>query len=147
MKVLGRMTGVTEMRNKLREIAVKFPDRVAAAIFQEASIELTESKRRCPVSPTAAQAKAMGRSITKGTVPGTLRASGTVHEPMRSGSNISVTMSYGGAAADYVIPQHERADFQHTTGQAFFLSSVLNESRPYMAGRIAARVHFNKARA
>ena len=130
----------------LKKIATKFPDRVAAALFMEGQIELTESKRRCPVSPTAAQFKAMGRPLPTGLVPGTLRASGTVHEPERRGRNVSVTLSYGGAAIDYAIVQHERLDFHHTTGQAKFLESVLNESRSSMAARVAARVHFDKTK-
>jgi hypothetical protein len=120
------------MVKAVKEIAKKFPDRVAAAIYTEAQIEMTESKRRCPVSPTPAP---------KGVVPGTLRASGQVHKPDRDGSNISVTMSYGGAAAAYAVVQHENLDFHHTTGQAKYLESVLNESKQHMAARIARRVH------
>jgi hypothetical protein len=140
------MHGAKEMVAKLKEIAAKFPDRVAAAIYLEAQIEMTEAKRRTPVSPTAAEFKAMGRSMPKGLVPGTLRASGSVAEPVRSGRNISVTLSFGGAAIDYAIVQHERLDFHHTTGQAKFLESVLNESRPHMNARIAARIHLDKAK-
>lgn len=132
--------GLAEMREKLKKITERFPDRVAAALYLEGQIEMTESKRRCPVSPTAAQFKAMGRSMPKGIVPGTLRASGTVHEPERNGRNISCTLSYGGAASDYAIVQHERLDFFHTTGQAKYLQSVLDESRPHMAARIGARL-------
>lgn len=141
------MNGVKMLGNlidKLKEVAAKFPDRVASAIYQEGQIEMTEAKRRCPVSPTAEQARAMGRS-TKGVIPGTLRASGTVHEPERKGKNVSVTLSFGaGPSHDYAVPQHEHIEFYHTTGQAKYLESVLNESRASMAGRIAARVHFDR---
>ena len=135
MKLTGRMSGQKGMTATLKKIAAKFPDRVAAAIYQEAQIEMTESKRRCPVSPLPAPA---------GVVPGTLRNSGQVGRPARQGNNISVTLAYGGAAEDYAIVQHENLDFHHTTGQAKFLESVLNESRPYMAGRIARRVDLNR---
>lgn len=131
----GGLNGAKDMVSVLKQIAKKFPDRVAAAMYQEAQIEMTESKRRCPVSPLPAP---------KGVVPGTLRASGTVHKPTRgSGNVITVKMSYGGAAEDYAIVQHERLDFHHTTGQAKYLESVLDESRPYMAARIGKRVHLN----
>ena len=139
-----KMLGAREMVATLKKIAEKFPDRVGAAIYREAQIEMTEAKRRTPVSPTAAQFRAMGRSMPKGLVPGTLRASGQVHDPERRGNTISVTLSFGGAAIDYAIVQHERLDFFHTTGQAKFLESVLNESRPYMAARIARRVHLSR---
>lgn len=125
------------MVQTLKKIASKFPDHVANAMYQEAQIEMTESKRRCPVSPLPAP---------KGVIPGTLRDSGKVARPERKGTHISVTMGYGGAAEDYAVVQHENLDFHHTTGQAKFLESVINESRPYMAGRIANRVHLNKVR-
>src|SRR6267143_5406309 len=131
----GRMLGVSEMRAKLKAIAAKFPDVVGAAIYQEGQIEMTESKRRCPVSPTPAP---------KGVVPGTLRASGTVHPPERVGRRISVTLSYGGAAQAYDVVQHENPDYIHTTGQWKYLESVLRESRSHMAARIGARIYLSK---
>lgn len=139
---MGAIRGAKEMIALLKQIADKFPDRVAAAIYQEAQIEMTESKRRCPVSPTKAQGMAMRprRYLQPGHAPGTLRASGTVHEPERHGRRISVMLSYGGAARAYAVVQHERLDFFHTTGQAKYLESVLNESRSSMAARIARRV-------
>ena len=126
------MKGASEMRATLKRIAAKFPDRVASALFIEASVEMTESKRRCPVdiTPNAPH-------------PGQLRASGTVHPPERSGNNISVTLSYGGAAQDYAVWVHEVLDAVHPVGQAKYLESVLNESRSHMAARIAARVHLS----
>lgn len=113
----------------LRDIASRYPDKVARGLYEEAEIEMLESKRRCPVRY------------------GVLRASGTVHEPEIRGRNISVTMSYGGpgsGAEDYAIPQHENLEFFHTVGEAKFLESVLNESEPYMAGRVARRVRIDE---
>lgn len=139
-----KLLGSEKVIARLREIAVKFPDRVGAAIYMEGQIEMTEAKRRTPVSPTAAEFKAMGRSMPKNIVPGTLRASGQVSEPIREGKNIKVILSFGGGSIDYAIIQHERLDFHHTTGQAKYLESVLNESRSHMLARIAARVHLDK---
>lgn len=113
------------MVKALKDISAKFPDKVASALYVEGQIEMTESKRRCPVDT------------------GTLRASGFVAEPMRSGKNISVTLSYGGAAETYAIIVHEDLEANHRVGQAKFLESVLNESRSSMAERIAKRVHLN----
>jgi hypothetical protein len=138
------MKGASEMIAKVRLVAKAQPNRVGAALYLEGQIEMTESKRRCPVSPTAAQFKAMGRTMPKGLVPGTLRASGQVAEPEYQGNNISVTLSYGGAAIDYAIVQHERLDYHHTTGQAKYLESVINESRPFMAARLAARLQLKE---
>ena len=134
------LKGLKPMVDVIKDYAKKHPDKVAAALFQEAQIEMTEAKKRTPVSPTKAQYAAMGRTPPKDHVPGTLRASGMVSEPLRIGRQIRVVLSFGGAAKDYAIVQHERLDFFHTTGQAKYLQSVLDESRPYMAARLASRM-------
>lgn len=127
------MHGTAQMVARLKQIGDRFPDRVGAAIYQEGQIEMTEAKRRTPVD------------VTKDAPhPGQLRASGRVHEPVRNGRNISVTLSFGGAAVDYAIYVHEILGNIHKVGQAKYLESVLNESRSSMLGRIAARVNLNK---
>lgn len=140
------MKGTGEMIAKLKQIAEKFPDRVAAAIYQEAQIIMTESKRRCPVASDG----------------GVLRASGLVAEPIRRGRNISVLLSYGGAADAYAIAVHEHLSshsppswitaeenghpVQWTTPGTGpkFLEAPINEWMPTGAAAVAARVHFNQ---
>jgi len=122
------LKGKDAVLSSIKQIAQRFPIIVGAALYQEAQIEMTESKRRVPVEH------------------GILKASGFVTFPENKGRNISVTLSYGGAAEAYAIVQHERLDFHHPLGgQAKYLESVLNESRPFMAARIAARMDFNRA--
>ena len=133
----GKMRGGKEMIDRIKKIARDNPRRVGAALYQEGQIEMTEAKKRTPVSPTPAP---------KGVVPGTLRASGRVSEPEYKGRDIIVTLSFGGAAEDYALVQHERLDYHHTTGQAKYLESVLNESRSFMNARLAARLHFSKVK-
>lgn len=87
---------------------------------------MTESKRRVPVDT------------------GTLRASGFVMEPERSGRNISVTLAYGGPAEGYAVVVHEDLDAFHPHGQAKYLESVLKESQPHMRARLAQRIHLNQ---
>jgi len=116
--------GIPEMRAKLNDFVLSFPDRVAEALYLEGLIEMTESKRRVPVDT------------------GVLRASGRVEEPQRYRGRISVTLSYGGAAENYAIIVHEDLDAHHSVGQAKYLESVLNESRSSMAARLAKRLRF-----
>lgn len=114
------MKGIAEMRKRLRGIVEKYPDRVAMALKTEAEIEMTEMKRRTPVDK------------------GILRASGRVHDPERGwGRKISVEMSFG---TDYAIFVHENLEAFHPVGQAKFMESVINESRQFMASRVAARL-------
>lgn len=131
--ISARLLGVNKMRETLKKIAKNFPDHVAAALYQEGQIEMSEAKRRTPVDTTP-----------NAPHPGQLRASGTVHEPERNGKNISVTLSFGGAAEDYAVFVHENPDALHPVGQWKYLESVLNESRPHMATRLARRIDLNK---
>lgn len=120
------MNGLEQMRAKLKQIAKSTPEKVASALYKEAQIEMTESKRRVPVDT------------------GVLRASGFVAEPVYEGTQISVALNYGGAAESYAIIVHEDLHAFHKIGQAKYLESVLNESRPYMAARLQARLNLNK---
>jgi len=127
------MRGGPQMIAKLRRFADKYPDHVAAGLFQEAQIEMTEMKRRTPVDTTP-----------NAPHPGQLRNSGTVHKPERRGRTISVTLSFGGAAKEYAVHVHENPDAIHPIGQWKFAESVLNESRSSMGARLARRVHMNR---
>lgn len=122
------MKGAAAMIAKLKAIAAKFPDRVATALYTEAQIEATEMKRRTPVDTTE-----------NAPHPGNLRNSIHVEEPERNGRMISVTIATG-VQAPYAIYVHENPDAFHPIGQWKFMESVLNESRPHMAARIAKRV-------
>lgn len=139
------MKGATEMQAKLRKLATAFPDRVAAALYQIAQQIMTEAKRRCPVAADG----------------GTLRASGQVWPPVRSGRSITVMMSFGGAADAYAIAVHEtpseydppswRAMYAHGgtiewtssgTGPKF-LESVINEYVSVMPTMLAALLNID----
>lgn len=126
------MKGATQMIARIRKIADKFPDRVAKALYQEAQIEATEMKRRTPVDTTP-----------NAPHPGNLRNSIHVEEPERKGRRISVTIATG-AQAPYAVYVHENLEAIHPIGQAKFMESVLDESRTYMAARLAKRIDLRK---
>lgn len=121
------ISGIGAMIEKLDKIGKFSPNAFGEAMYQEAQVEMTEAKKRTPVDT------------------GTLRASGYVEPPKRSGRNISVTLGFGGAAEAYALYVHEDLEAFHKTGQAKFLESVLKESAPSMADRIAKRIDLNKA--
>lgn len=132
------MPVVNNISKNLDKIAKMYPNHLGSAVYHEAQIEMTEAKRRTPVSPLPAR---------KGVVPGTLRASGQVSEPEFKGKKVEVTLSFGGegsGAEEYAVVQHENLEYFHTTGQAKYLESVLNESASSMGRRIAARAHLDK---
>lgn len=134
------MNGANEMIAKLQQFKDHFPDRVAAALYQIAQQIMTEAKRRCPVAADG----------------GVLRASGLVSDPVRDGRNVSVTMSFGGAADAYAIAVHEHISehdppswkimvehggvIQWTTPGTgdHFLSSVIDEYVAVLPSMLAA---------
>lgn len=143
---MSRIKGASAMRARLRKLAEKFPKRVESALFIEANIIMTASKRLCPVAPDG----------------GILRSSGTVHKPVRDGAKISVTMSYGGAAQAYATAVHEHPSessppswiIAEANGKGInwnadgtgpqFLSTPINEALPHLASDIAARISLGK---
>lgn len=128
------LRGEKEMTYKLGLIAQRWPERVAAGLYQEAEIEVTEMKKRTPVDtrPNAPH-------------PGNLRRSIHVEPPDMSERRISVTVATG-PEAPYAIYVHENPDAFHPIGEWKFMESVLNESRPFMAARVARRIHLDEWR-
>lgn len=120
------LKGTAELKAKLQRLALRIPDVVGTALFQEAQIEMTEAKRRTPVDT------------------GALRASGMVHQPQMLGRNISVALTFGSVAIGYAVSVHEDLDALHQVGQAKFLESTLNESRAHLPARIARRIMLDR---
>lgn len=116
------LKGTSTVVNNMLKFARDLRKKAAAALYQEALIEMKESMRRTPVDT------------------GELRASHHVSKPLYEGFDASVTIEVGGPAAPYALYVHENLEADHKVGQAKFLESTLNESRPFMAKRIAARL-------
>jgi len=119
-----RLEGADKIKARLTAFERRFPDHVANALRIETEIEATECKRRTPVDT------------------GALRASIHVEGPEREGRRIWTSIVAGGVAASYALIVHEDMEAFHKVGQAKYIESVILESRPYMAQRVAARVDF-----
>ena len=74
---------------------------------------------------------------------GTLRGSGHVAPPEISGTRVTVTLGYGGAASAYALIQHERTDFHHTVGQSHYLSTPVKAAAAGMGQRLARSMNLN----
>lgn len=119
----GGLSGVSRFVTNIKNVSKKWPDNVAKAQYIETQVELKEVIRRTPVDK------------------GPLRASEHVVGPRRErGRRIVTEIVAGGPAAPYAIYVHEDPDALHPVGQWKFIESVLLESRPFMAERIAKRV-------
>jgi hypothetical protein len=116
------MSTASAMLSKISAVKKSLPLQVAKALYIEAQIEATESKKRTPVDT------------------GNLRASTYVTEPIIDGDHISVSIVVGGVAAPYAVYVHENLEAFHEVGEAKFLESTLLESRQFIAARVAKRV-------
>lgn len=114
--------GLPQLKSRLMQIARVAPLALGAALFEEAEIEATESRRRTPVEF------------------GALRDSTHVTRPEVSSGSVEVTIGVGGPAAPYAIYVHENLENFHPVGQAKFLESTILESRPFMLRRLARRL-------
>jgi len=116
-----------KMAARLRQIGKQIPQRTADAMKAEAEEDMIAMKARTPVRT------------------GTLRDSGTVHEPETHGQDTTVTLSFGdpGSGAEaYAAYVHEHIEIPHENGQSKFMESVLNESRSTMLERIGRKIAF-----
>jgi len=105
----------------MAKLTTRGPKIVANAMHEEAKIEMKEMKARTPKDT------------------GDLEESGEVDDPEMKNGEIRVPMHFGNDEVDYAVYVHEDLDAYHRTGQAKYMESVLNESAPHMAERIAKR--------
>jgi hypothetical protein len=118
-----KVTGEKEVERKIRAILKKIPKKLASAMYKAAEKIMTISKRDyCPVDL------------------GVLKGTGHVDQPVISGDNISVQLSYGGPAAPYAAEQHENLDYSHTVGEAKYLEKPLMAAANTLARDLAKDV-------
>ena len=110
------------MELRLTDLSRKAPKAIERAVYRFAQIEMTEMKRLVPVDT------------------GALKGSGFVEQPVRTGNKVTLTLGFGGAAADYAIPVHEDLEAFHRVGQAKYVEQPLAESAAHFPSRVAADV-------
>lgn len=102
------IVGNTAVGQKLTAAAQDGPTGLVAALFQEAEIVMTVSKREYVPVDT-----------------GALRASGHVEPPLRTAHGGAVTLGYGGPSAPYAVIVHEDLTKRHPVGGAKYLELPL----------------------
>jgi len=119
MMAVTRITGINTMTGNLKRLQVVFPERVEDAFVIEVNIEKAEAVKRTPWDTRDLQNSA--RAFVE-----------------RIGRWLRASISFNTPYAAYV---HEDLDAYHPRGgQAKYLESTLNESRPYLLGRVVRRV-------
>lgn len=132
--------GDKEMLRKLKSLQNKFPDEIKIALRIEAERVMKDSKQNfVPVES------------------GVLRSTGFVADPYRKGDDVSVSLSYGGAAAPYATALHEHPSESSPPtweGKALvftkegtgpkYLETPLKNAIPGMADRMAKTLELSK---
>ena len=107
-----------EVEAKLRRHREATLKSAEAAIYQGASIVMTEAKKRAPLDF------------------GTLRNSGYVTLPRRDGSDVFVEAGFGGAAKAYAVRQHEETSYNHEVGEAKYLQNAIDAKENEVRARV-----------
>lgn len=115
--------GADELRRRLR--ALQRPDvlaEIGGALVREAEGVIGASQPLVPVDT------------------GTLRGTGGVDPPEIEPGKVSVVLGYGGPAASYAVPVHERLDVTHEVGEAKYLERPFHERRAGIEERVGQAV-------
>lgn len=123
--VIFDVKGTQALNANLKKLATDLHRKAQSALYLEGELIGTAADKIVPVDY------------------GVLRSSRTVTLNKDDGdpSNISVTISYGGAAEAYALYQHEHLELVHKgQGQAKYLETPLKAAIPGMNDRIARRM-------
>lgn len=116
-------SGIGAFSSRLRVAAGnKVRSEVARAMKQEMEIERREAVKRAPLDT------------------GDLRRSIRVEGPVMQGQAVSYNLVAGGEKVPYARHVHEDMETPRRVGGPKFIESVVNESAPYMARRVARRM-------
>ena len=144
--------GLDQVQRRLAAVASQVEGQVGAALRAEAEIEMTEAKKRTPVDTGALRGSGHVTGPHVAVVSGTPSGRNLMGQFQSAGARsfggqqvVSVTMAFGGPAAPYATKVHEDLEAFHRNGQAKFLESVLLESAPYLAQRVARRIRLGQA--
>jgi len=122
MKITVEVKGTKELQRTLEKLGERAQAELGKALYAEAELIMTESKKQVPVDT------------------GTLQGTGHVEQPEYDHDQVIVQMGYGGPAAPYAVVQHERLDFKHKVGKAKYLEDPVKAAVPKLPSAIAKRL-------
>ena len=118
-----KIEGLDELRRKMAQAGPKAIPYLKQAMWMAGKETMSMSQKEVPVET------------------GTLKNSGQTFPAETKGTQIVVTLGYGGAAQDYALVQHERTDFDHPHGgKAHYLSDPVKAMGGKLGSFLAARI-------
>lgn len=124
MAIFVEWVGLEQLDKLTRKESVARTNQaLAMALTEEAQIMFRNSQRRVPVDT------------------GTLRRSGFILPVRKTGNGYIIEMGYGGAASEYALDQHERADYRHAQGKTWkYLEIPVRERIPNLEANLKKRI-------
>jgi hypothetical protein len=116
------LTGEDVVTRNLQAAIEKLRAGAEKGLRSEADRLLANAQERCPVKT------------------GTLRRSGHVGALTEEGGNLTASIGFGGPAASYALPVHERTEVRHPVGEAKFLERAADEAAGSFASNVAAAI-------
>lgn len=121
------VVGAAELLARIKAIAETAPVLVGRGMFVAGERIMEEAKAETPVDT------------------GALRSSGHVDLPVVDGTDITVTLGFGGAAVDYAVYVHEDLSAKHDDGKAKYLEDPLTRNEDQLLRWIAEEVQIAEA--
>ncbi|MBW2672583.1 MAG: HK97 gp10 family phage protein [Deltaproteobacteria bacterium] len=137
MEVTVKVEGTKELQRTLEKLGERAQAELEKALYAEAELIMTESKKQCPVDT------------------GTLRSTGYVRISRAEAPRTVVEMVYGGPAAPYAVAVHENPRAGKTggvspsgqryktwakTGKWKYLEDPVKAATPKLPSRLARRL-------
>lgn len=132
-----KLEGEKEMAFALRKFIKDHPDAAAKGLFNAMQFVMDEATAKAPYEF------------------GTLSKSAYVTEPDFTKKSAVVEGGFGGEAADYMILQHERSDYQHpgtrskspnmaraAQGEYKYFEKALNNNKDLIVEKVAAAINY-----
>jgi len=123
MRITVEVKGTKELQRALEKLGDRAQAELGKALYAEAELIMTESKKQCPVDT------------------GTLRSTGYVKQSEEKGDLVEVEMGYGGPAAPYAVWVHELTELHHNPPtKAKYLEDPVKAATPKLPGALAKRL-------
>jgi hypothetical protein len=121
------LLGSEQLKAALAALGAQAPRVLASAFLQEAEVVMEKAKELTPVDS------------------GNLKSTGRVIPPVLEGDTLTVTLTFGGPAANgeevhYAVYVHENLTARHPVGEAKFLERPVLEWADVAEARLAAHV-------
>lgn len=134
------LEGADDMQRALARLMAGAVSGAASGLYLGASVIMTDAKKRAPLEYGDLRGSGYVTVPEAGTGERQRDSRGRFISGAPAAGEVAVEMGFGGPAADYAVPQHERTDYAHTDGEAKYLEKALDAKSGEAAAIIGERI-------